>query len=89
MTIWDDLKAEPEEATYNDVRFACVCGRFLAESAIRCTDRRDPSTYYGVSTDTEWDCTRCGTVTDQIMPQIVVIGTHPLRAALAEPTEPQ
>ena len=67
------------DMTYNDVRFACVCGRFLAESAIRETDRRDPSAYYGVSTDTEWDCTRCGTVTDQIMPQIVVVATHTIK----------
>ena len=69
-----------EDLTYNDVRFACVCGRFLAESAIRCTDRFDPTAYYGVATDVEWDCTRCGTVTDQIMPQIVVVGTHTFKA---------
>ncbi|MGH3996613.1 MAG: hypothetical protein ACRDTJ_04035 [Pseudonocardiaceae bacterium] len=67
------------DMTHNDVRFACVCGRFLAESDIRETDRRDPSAYYGVSTDTEWDCTRCGTVTDQIMPQIVTVATHTIK----------
>lgn len=66
---------------YCDVRFACTCGRFLAESAIRETDRRDPSAYYGVSTDTEWDCSRCGTVTDQYMPRIVTVAVRPIPPA--------
>lgn len=65
-------------ATWCDVRFACTCGRFLAQSAIREADRPDPSAYYGVSTDTEWDCSRCGTVTDQYMPQIVTVAVRPI-----------
>lgn len=63
-------------ATYCDVRLACTCGRFLAQSAIRATDKLDPSAYYGVSTDVEWDCSRCGTVTDQYMPQIVTVAVR-------------
>lgn len=73
-------------ATYNDVRLACTCGRFLSQAAIRETDRFDPSAYYGVSTDTEWDCTRCGTVTDQDMPQIVVVGTYIIPPAMTDET---
>lgn len=43
-------------------RFACRCGRFLSESAIRSQDFRDDSDFYGIRTEVEWDCSRCGTV---------------------------
>lgn len=74
-------EVEGDAASYNDVRLACTCGRFLAESAIRCTDKRDPSAYYGVGTDVEWDCSCCGAVTDHYMPQIVVVATRPISPA--------
>lgn len=46
----------------NQSRFACTCGRFIPESAIRYTDHRDDSTFYGIRSEVEWDCSRCGTV---------------------------
>ena len=59
------------------MRFACRCGRFLAESAIRCADHRDDSRYYGIRSEVEWDCSRCGTVRgEEWEPQIVVTATH-------------
>lgn len=64
---------ENDAPTYNVTRFACHCGRFLPESAIRCTDHRDDSRYYGIRTEVEWDCGRCGTVKgEEWEPQIVV-----------------
>ncbi|MBO9522343.1 MAG: hypothetical protein J7518_12470 [Nocardioidaceae bacterium] len=67
--------------TYNETRFACRCGRFLAESAIRYTDHFDPSRYYGIRSEVEWDCSRCGTVVgDEWEPSIVVIGERRLAA---------
>lgn len=64
-------------ATYNVTRFACHCGRFLAESAIRHTDHRDDSRYYGIRTEVEWDCTRCGTVKgEEWEPALVCLGEH-------------
>lgn len=56
------------------VRFACHCGRFLAESAIRSTDFRDDSRYYGIRSEVEWDCSRCGTVKgEEWEPSIVMV----------------
>ena len=67
------------EHEYNDVRFACHCGRFLAEAAIRYADHRDDSRYYGVRTEVEWDCSRCGTVKgEEWEPQIIVVATRQL-----------
>jgi hypothetical protein len=65
--------------TYNVTRFACHCGRFLAESAIRHTDHRDDSRYYGIRSEVEWDCGRCGTVKgEEWEPHIVVTATRPI-----------
>ena len=65
------------EVTVNVTRFACRCGRFLRESAIRCTDHRDDSRYYGIRTEVEWDCTRCGTVQgEEWEPTLVCVGTQ-------------
>lgn len=65
--------------TYNDIRFACRCGRFLANASIRSTTHLDPSRYYGVRDDVEWDCGRCGTVKgEEWEPQIVVVATREL-----------
>lgn len=67
--------------TYNETRFACHCGRFLSESAIRCTDHRDDSRYYGVRTEVEWTCTRCGIVKgEEWEPQIVLTATRTIEA---------
>lgn len=67
-----------KEATYNETRFACTCGRFLAQSAIREQDRRDDSAYYGIRTEVEWDCSRCGTVKGEGSwePPLVVVATR-------------
>lgn len=55
-----------ETITFYDVRHSCgLCGRFIAESAIRERDFRDDSYYYGIRTETEYDCTGCGTVRDE------------------------
>ena len=84
--------SEAEILTYNETRFACHCGRFLANSAIRCTDLRDDSRYYGIRTEVEWDCGRCGTIKgEEWEPQIVVTATRPLPTlavpARVEPSE--
>ena len=61
-------------ATYLDTRFACRCGRFLSESVIRHKDIRDDSRFYGVRSEVEWDCSRCGTVKgEEWEPQIVAL----------------
>lgn len=62
--------------TYIDVRWQCSCGRFIAESAIRSRDYRDPDAYYGVSTDTEYDCGRCGLV--KTRPRLIDLKELPL-----------
>lgn len=72
-----DCPAHPP--TYSETRFACRCGRFLAPSAIRNTDHRDDSRYYGIRTEVEWDCSRCGIVKgDEWEPQIVATKTRVL-----------
>ena len=69
--------AEIDVQTYFETRWACRCGRFLAESAIRHTDHRDDSRYYGVRSEVEWDCSRCGTVKgEEWEPQIVTLRAH-------------
>lgn len=46
-----------------DIRPACPkCARFIAWAAITETDRIDPGAYYGISTDTRIQCTKCGEV---------------------------
>lgn len=68
-----DLLLDAAAASQQETRFACRCGRFLADSAIRSADRRDDSRYYGIRTEVEWDCGRCGTVKgEEWEPQIVV-----------------
>lgn len=70
-----------EQVTYNVVRFACRCGRFLAESAIRYETHRDDSRFYGIRDDVEWTCGRCGVVKgEEWEPQVVITGTRPLPA---------
>jgi hypothetical protein len=64
-------------STYSDVRFACHCGRFLGRDSIRETNHRDDSRYYGVRTEVEWTCTRCGVVKgEEWEPQIVTVATR-------------
>jgi hypothetical protein len=70
-----------EPLTYNETRFACHCGRFLADSAIRSTPLRDDSRHYGIRDEIEWDCSRCGVVKgEEWEPQIVVTATRTLTA---------
>lgn len=57
--------------TWFDTRFQCRrCHRFISQDAIREEHHRDNGVYYGVSTRTEYDCGRCGTVKDE--PALVV-----------------
>lgn len=46
-----------------DLRWQCLCGRFVAASTIREEDHLDPfGSYYGITTTMTADCSRCGTV---------------------------
>lgn len=54
------------------LRWACTCGRFVAESAITERTYRDPGAHYGVSTDAGYACTRCGPKDG--LPRLVEIG---------------
>jgi hypothetical protein len=67
--------------TYFETRWACRCGRFLPETAIRCTDHRDDSRYYGIRTEVEWDCSRCGTVKgDEWEPNLTYVAERMVRS---------
>lgn len=55
-------------------RWACHCGRFIAEASIETVDHRDDSSYYGIRTDWSYTCSRCGTVTDD-EPILVAVGS--------------
>lgn len=67
------IEQEPQEvAPLNDVRWQCRCGRFIAESAIREENYRDPDAYYGVSTKSSYTCPRCGEV--DRLPRLTVVG---------------
>lgn len=61
------------ERTVPVLRWACTCGRFIAEDSIQSRDRLDPGSYYGVSTDTSYTCSRCGVVDAE--PHLIQIGT--------------
>ena len=77
---------EPKLLTYTETRFACHCGRFLAQSAIRETNHHDDSRYYGIRTEVEWDCSRCGMVKgEEWEPQIVATATRVLTTPPAQP----
>lgn len=77
---------EPKLLTYTETRFACHCGRFLAQSAIRETNHHDDSRYYGIRTEVEWDCSRCGTVKgEEWEPRIVATATRHLTDTEATP----
>lgn len=54
------------------LRWACTCGRFVAESAITERTYRDPGAYYGVTSEVAYTCTRCGPKAD--LPRLVEIG---------------
>lgn len=73
-----ELEWADPPVTFNEVRFACTCGRFVAESSIRYEDYRDDGAYYGVGTRVEWDCSRCGTVHGEGSwePPLVVVATR-------------
>jgi hypothetical protein len=52
-----------EEFVCYEVRSSCFrCGRFIKPDAVRCEDFRDDGYYYGIRTEVEYDCSRCGTV---------------------------
>jgi len=55
------------------VRWACPCGRFIAEADIEERDVIAPYAYYGVVTEVRYLCSRCG-VRDG-MPRLVGIPT--------------
>lgn len=62
--------------TYPVLRWQCRCGRFVAESAITETNHRDDSYYYGVRTETQYSCSRCGLVDDS--PRLIEVGHRPM-----------
>jgi len=53
------------------MRWQCDCGRFIAENAISSRDRIDPGAYYGVTSDSWYDCSRCGR--RDTLPRLVAI----------------
>lgn len=59
-------------------RWACDCGRFIAEASIAERDYRDLGAYYGVATATSYDCSRCGVV--ERMPRLIEVGERELKA---------
>lgn len=71
MTHLDDLRALAAD-TMPVLRWACDCGRFVAESSVTSVDRHDPGAYYGVSSETSYACSRCGHV--ERMPRLVEVG---------------
>lgn len=54
------------------MRWACTCGRFIAEAAITERTYRDPGAYYGIGTEVSYACSRCGPRDG--MPRLVEIG---------------
>lgn len=82
MAILPPPAPDVQPPTFNDTRFACTCGRFISQSAIREEDYLDPTAYYGVGTRVEWDCSRCGTVKGEGSwePPLVVVATRTLVA---------
>lgn len=65
--------------TIPDLRWACnSCGRFLRQTAIRYEDFRDNGYYYGIRTEVEYDCTRCGLVKG-LEPHLIEVGTLHLK----------
>lgn len=63
-----------ETVIYDDVRWQCDCGRFIAGESITHVDQVDPGAYYGISTDCSYECGRCGTV--DRLPKLVTIATR-------------
>lgn len=61
------------QRTYPLLRWVCTCGRFIAEQDICQRNVIDPGSYYGVSTECHWHCSRCGF--KQGDPRLVEIGT--------------
>lgn len=66
--------------TVYDVRWQCPRGHFVAEDDIREQDIRDPGSYYGVSTITEYTCKGCSRPEDPYMyfdrPRLVEVGSR-------------
>ena len=56
------------------LRWSCHCGRFIAQQDICERDYRDPGTYYGVSTETHFHCSRCGMRKHE--PRLVEVGSY-------------
>lgn len=60
---------------WNDVRWLCYqCGRFIAASAIHEEDYLDNGAYYGVSTRTDYSCSRCGHLQGE--PRLAVVAVR-------------
>jgi hypothetical protein len=61
---------------YPVLRWACDCGRFVAEASIKSTDYRDDNYYFGIRTESEFHCSRCGL--KQGIPRLIEVGAAPL-----------
>ena len=68
---------------YPVLRWACDCGRFVAEATIKSTDYRDDNYYYGIRTESTFVCSRCG-VKDGI-PRLVQVGAAALTLSEDKP----
>lgn len=55
------------------MRWACTCGRFVAEADIQEWNVIDPGAYHGVVTEARYRCSRCGGRIG--MPRLVEVGT--------------
>jgi hypothetical protein len=44
------------------IRWACTCGRWIAEASLTEQDRIDPGAYFGVTTTISGTCSRCGVI---------------------------
>lgn len=67
-----DCARHPTGECTSAYRWACDCGRFIAEASIAERNYRDPGAYYGVATATSYDCSRCGVV--ERMPRLIEVG---------------
>lgn len=55
-------------SSWFDVRWFCPCGRFVAEKSVKSGDVFDPDAYYGFTSWTTGDCTKCGSVVPDCRP---------------------
>lgn len=65
--------SDPNDEVILDLRWMCFrCGRFVAHDAIHEKDHYDHRAWFGVVTETTYECSRCGTIQGE--PWLVPIG---------------